>query len=419
MAEHTPVFQPEAMLSLLVKDSSLYDYFEVGPSGIAMYANPEDKRSRQVETFIYSEEYAAFSQLFSHLSLDSVVAIYEQKGIDRLPARLHFPALLAFSPPADTQRPLSGLRVALDPGHFAGDMELAELEGKYMKMNASPRTGGQQIAFNEANLSLATAYLIRDQLQALGATVLLSRTEPGKGVRDITYPEWRERESQTALMAEIAAGRIDSAKLDWWRKKADEKAWCKNVFNAIDLRLRAEKINAFQPHLTLIIHYNIDSPNWELRDKEGFFTPTNENYLMAFTPGSFMKGELEDVESRVAFLRQLLTRDVEGSIRLSEAFVRQSVRYTGVPIIPEPNDMPYLNRGSILAGHPGVYARNLALTRLIAGPLCYGESLCQDNVNEARALNQRDFQIAGIMAPNRIKAVATAYVEAVKEWAVQ
>mgnify|MGYP001240506245 CR=1 FL=1 len=353
VSENTPVFQPKALLSLLVKDSSLYDHFEIGPSGIAMYASAEDKRNRQVEAFIYAEEYEGFANLFSQLSLDSVVAIYKQKGMGRLPARLHFPTPNAFSPPPGTEKPLTGLRVALDPGHFAGDMEIAELEGKYMKMRASPRTGGQEVAFNEANLSLATAYLIRDQLRALGATVLLSRSQPGKGVRDITYPEWREREAYQTLLAEMAAGRIDSSKRDWWQRKADEKAWCKNVFNAVDLRLRAEKINAFQPHLTLIIHYNIDSPNWELRDKEGFFTPTNTNYLMAFTPGSFMKGELEDAESRVAFLRQLLTRDVESSVRLSEAFVRQSVLHTGVPIISEPNDLPYLSRGFSRGGRPG------------------------------------------------------------------
>lgn len=408
---------PVAMLPLLVKDSSLYDYFQINSTGITFFVSPEDKQAGIVEAHIYPDEYEWMANLYTQLPLDSIVSIYQKKGKDRLGVAHQVRPTIPFKPAADPDRPLSGLRVALDPGHFAGDMELAELEGKYMKMHPSSKTGNASIAFNEANLSLATAYVIRDELEALGAIVLLSREIPGQGVRDISYADWRAYEAESTLMAEVAAGRIDSADLDWWDRKADEKAWCKRVFNAVDLRLRSEKINAFQPHATLIIHYNIDSPNWELRDKDGFFTPTNENYLMAFTPGSFMAGELEDVESRVAFLRQLLSTDIPESVRLSDAFVQASVRVTGVPVIAEPNEMPYLNKGSILTKKPGVYARNLALTRLIAGPICYGESLCQDNIREARALNQRDFPIAGIMAPNRIKEVAKAYVEAVKKWA--
>jgi hypothetical protein len=69
-----------------------------------------------------------------------------------------------------------------------------------------------------------------------------------------------------------------------------------------------------------------------------------------------------------------------------------------------------------LIAQPGIYCRNLALTRLIHGPLCYGETLLQDNPDEAKRLAQKDFDFNGIKLPSRIIEVAHAYINGICEY---
>lgn len=404
----------------LIKDSSLYNYFEIDETGIRLYATPIDKRMETPEIHIYPDEYERFQQLFVHLSQDSVARIYEAKGsyhwrIDEF--RKLTKTKIDFHYGQDSLKPLKGLRVALDPGHIAADVEEGEIEGKYVKMRPSPQTRMQRIRFNEATLTLATAYLIKAELEALGAEVLLSRTEVGKGARNMNYQEWRKNEFENTLKEEQEAGRMTAKDATWWRTKATELDLYRRLFTAQDLRYRAQKINDFHPHLTLIIHYNIDSPNWERRDANGFFPPTGANYCMAFVPGSFMRGELNKQADRISFLRLLLTGDIKESTRLTKHFIRVSNRLTGVPIIPAENELGYLTNACILTEYEGVYARNLTLTNLIQGPLCYGESLCQDNVVEALALNKRDIEVGGIPTSSRLEDVAKAYIRSVISFA--
>ncbi len=404
----------------LIKDSSLYGYFDISPEGIRLYASPMDKRIGKVECQLYPDEYEIMRQLFARISSDSLLSMYRNKGTQRWNVdSLYQPVFpqTTFIYGQDALLPLKGLRVALDPGHVAIDAEEGEVEGKYVKMRASPQTRMKSIRFNEANLTLTTAYLIKDELEALGATVLLSRTEAGKGARGMSYQEWYIFEKENSLQEEQTAGRMSAEDAIWWRTKAKEVDLYRRLFTLQDLRYRAQKINAFKPHLTLIIHYNIDSENWERRDANGFFPPTGANYCMAFVPGSFMRGELGRVEDRLSFLRLILTQDIARSVQLSEYFVLASQRLTGVPIIARDNSLSYLKNACILAKSKGVYARNLTLTNLIQGPLCYGESLCQDNIVEAQALNTRDITVAGIPTSSRVQEIAKAYIRAVLRFA--
>ncbi|MEM6342809.1 MAG: N-acetylmuramoyl-L-alanine amidase [Bacteroidota bacterium] len=399
----------------LVRDSSLFDYFKIDETGIYFFADPKANSPLEAEFVIFPDEFATTMKMFRHFPLDSMVAFCREKKRSAWPDRFKkLPLPARFYYKEGKIAPLSGLKVAIDPGHMAATAEVAEIEGKYMKMYANAQQGRPAIQFHEANLTLATAHLIRQQLEAMGATVLMTRTQPGVGVTGLTWEAWR---GSTALEDSIKrlrkTGEISWKRARWWRKTAEEKDIMKRFYTPMDLRARAKMINEFQPHLTLIIHYNVDSPNWELRDDEGYFRPTDQNYLMAFTPGSFMNGELAKLEDRVAFLRQIISDDVAESIRLCDAFVKASVAETGVHIVSSAYPLSYLHRASILTDKPGVYARNLSLTRLIAGPLCYGESLNQDHREESLALNRRDLQIEGINTSSRLKSVANAYVKAV------
>lgn len=411
----------QARLKVLVKDSLEASLISLSPDGIRVYANADQQEADSPEVIVYAHEYLAMGRMLSEVPADSMVRRYLKKGSDsirtywlqraQLPPRQLPPRL------AHPERPLQGWRIAVDPGHISGSLAEAEVEGKFVKMRPSAATQGQGIGFWEADLTLATAYLVRDELKALGAEVILTRGSPGLSVQGKSFAAWKADHWPQAARDSAEAWEMTPYQLNFWLNRAEDKAIFRSFYNAEDLRRRAELINLFRPHCTLIIHYNVHGPNWELRDEENYMPPADTNYLMAFVPGSFLAGELETAEDRAHVLRLLLTDDWRESYRLGQAWVRRSQQHTAVPPVPVENGLAYLNRSSVYVGEPGLYARNLTLTRLVRGPLVYGESLNQDYLGEALRLNQRDTVVHDILVSKRVQDVADAYVDAVLDFA--
>ena len=103
----------------------------------------------------------------------------------------------------------SGVKIALDPGHIAGDFEMAETEGKYMKMHSSPQTDLKPIEFFEANLALGTAHIIRERLEEMGAEVLMTRTQPNTGALGLEFNDWKRIWFDQLLQEEIINKKLD------------------------------------------------------------------------------------------------------------------------------------------------------------------------------------------------------------------
>lgn len=405
-----------AMLSYLIKDPQLRGEFSAEDSVIRFFAQPEEERSAFA---MYRSEWPMWERCFAYLSDDSLVALYERKG-DTLWTEADFPILpearSPFERDSSARLPLQGLRVAIDPGHVAGNQAMAELEGKYVKI--LPTEEGQDtIRFYEAELTLATAWLIRDELEALGAEVMMTRETAHTGALGIDFFSWKEAHWERHLQEMVAREEMKAEDAQWWRTQAEDDIIYSRHYNRLDLKARAEKINAYQPDLNLMIHFNIHEPNWHNRDEEGYFPQTEANYCMAFVPGSFMEGELNKPIDRLNFARLYFGNDLVNSLTLSDQFVQASIDFTGVPAVTAAEGLPYLERACIAADHPGVYARNLSLTRLIRSPLCYGESLCQENRYESEMLYQRDMEVRGHKVSSRVEAVAMAYIQAVKDFA--
>ncbi|MEZ4685238.1 MAG: hypothetical protein R3B47_03995 [Bacteroidia bacterium] len=85
------------------------------------------------------------------------------------------------------------------------------------------------------------------------------------------------------------------------------------VYNQLDLRRRAEMINSWKPHLTVLFIITSPRAAWRDRNRLGF-PRGNRHPCMTFTPGSFMRGELERPIDRLAFARLLLTGDLDQSV---------------------------------------------------------------------------------------------------------
>lgn len=175
----------------------------------------------------------------------------------------------------------------------------------------------------------------------------------------------------------------------------------RTYYNREDLLERAKKINAFSPDIAIVIHYNSHvNQAQNLRDPL-----TSLNYNLAFIPGAFCAGELKDVKNRYEFLRLIVTDDIDQSFKLSQRIVRQFVSHLKVPLIVLDVKTPYTESVCLIL-EQGIYCRNLTLTRLVHCPVCYGETLVQNNEDEIHRLSSQDISIGGVSCSKRIKEVA-------------
>ncbi len=276
---------------------------------------------------------------------------------------------------------LKGKRIAIDPGHLGGD--LAFLEHRFVILQTEP-----EILLKEGTLCLETAKYLKALLESEGALVFLTKESDGEAVYSQTFWEWLSTKFPLEL------------KIDPALSFQPLSVIFRRMYNPLDLRARIEKINAFEPDVTLIIHYNMATKH---NRNTGYNPGSKVNYNLCFIPGAFMKGELELKEKRQDFFRLATENSLELSEQLSSLVIAQ---FTDILKVKPASK--YALSESSLAISKGVFSRNLALTREIHSPLCYGETLMQDNHDEAKRLADPSDQ--------RIQDIAQAYFLALKEF---
>lgn len=410
----------EAMIQYMIKDDTLRSQIRFAREYIDIYATPEDSLAGKPEFRLYRDELEDFIKLVYHLPLKEAARIYQAKGMEPLKTVLDttLPSLPYLVEPEVRipESPLHGVRIALDPGHTGGTMEFAEFEKKYVKIEADPDAGiPEEIAFNEGNLALATALVLKEKFEQQGAEVLITREKEGQTVFGMTFDEWMVRRSKGALNHYMEEKSLTSRQRKWWRTKAKLRHYHRMPFLYSEFRERARKINNFKPHLTLIIHYNVQEKN-EGHPQTGYKQAVEDNYSMAFIQGGFMQNELNTPEQRMNFLFHTVAPGKFHSLGLSSLVVQEFENVLGVPAITMDTTLRYLHKSSVQTSCKGVFARNLAMTQLVHGPMCFGESQLQDNKQEALLLNKQDFEIDGIRTSTRILDVAEAYYRGVMKW---
>lgn len=285
---------------------------------------------------------------------------------------------------------ISGMRIAIDPGHFGG--RFCHLEERYIDI---PSGLGRKAAlqFDEGTLCYLTAVHLRDLLEKEGAIVFLTRKAIGEGALSIDFFDWLKENPQT------------------WTADATLSKLFKR-YNQLDLHARCAKINAFHPDLTIVIHFNAQPGGNGLSSNS---TVTASNFNMVFVPGAFSASELIDQESRYEFMRLLVSNDLYCSLELSRSLLAKFIENLHVPAVTSQDKAGYLDT-VCLKIEEGIYSRNLTLTRLIHSPVCYGETLIQNNIDESINLSRKDDIIDGIACSSRIKEIAKAYFEGIQNY---
>ncbi len=400
-------------VDVLVKDTVLYDNFMMDFDGISMYESEYAKRKGKPECKIYYSEIETFEQLIEEASVEKIMEIYEnKKNLFFDPSKTNTIVerdAEAISSRSDDQ-PLEGIKIALDPVYIGGSRRMAEIEQKLLKIVNGK---GDTVLLDEGLINLETAVITAIKLQKLGAEVLLTRKKVGESAFGKSFFTWLNEDFRTWVKDDYEKGNLTKEKADYLRQKADALYVYNQYFKPKELKERVDRINRFKPDLTLAIGYNIDETNWLLRSSGDVLTPIRGNYGLVYVPGSFMAGELSNTRDRMEFLRLLLTKDYKNSIKFAELLSLQFTYKLGAPPLASKLDFEYLDENSVKVKE-GIYARNLSVTRLIHGPVCYGVPLCLDNENEFLAISKDELKVGELTTSKRVEQVADAFVEAIK-----
>lgn len=415
----TPYYYKEK-LTLLGSNKEVNKYFQF--NGYAITINFDNDSKVTVSKL----QTARLAQRLSCISQEEFIKLSNEPNLlSRLPSckKINYP----------NNKDLAGIRIAIDPGHSAKNFTEGVFERKFISYISSD----QSIQFYESELNMKTALIMKQMLEKKGATVFVTRLSkqfPGK----IYFKEWIKGNYRKDLERLIQTGDLNKQKA--------------SLFNALDKRgkylffqryierpWRATEINKFRPHLTFMLHYNatgnhgrdkadkyneirkvlnkkdLDN-NSKLQLIEAISRRTHmekDNYSMVFIPGAFMKNELADNKSKLHLLRLLLTNDMDNSKILSKILIQK--------FIEKINMMPVGSwygelENNIPTRYKGVYARNLGMTRMVRGPVAFGEPFLQNNKKAIDLITESPVEFAGISAAPILIQTAKAYVEAAEEF---
>ena len=305
-------------------------------------------------------------------------------------------------PPAKQEKPLSGLRLALDPGHLGG--KWAKMEERWFQVDSSQPV-------QEGDLVLKVARLLAPRLRQLGAKVFFVRNsnEPVTAKRP---DDFRELARKILIKNGVPHPRPDVLDPNDPEKEQTIR-WQSEIlfYRYSEIRRRAVLVNTkLHPDLVLCLHFNA----------EGWGDPNNPalidaNHLHLLVNGSYLQDELEFDDERFEMIRRLLSRAYDEELPLADTIAAAMARETKLP----PYEYPTTN-STIRVGSSGyVYARNLLATRLYRCPVVYCEPYVMNSRDAFARIQAGDYE--GVRNVNGIerKSIFREYADSVVDGLVE
>jgi len=250
---------------------------------------------------------------------------------------------------------LSGLKIALDPGHIGG--EWAKMEERWFK-------SGDAAPVEEGEMTLRVAKMLADKLRGLGARVLFVR-DKSEPVTPYRPEDFREAAREVLQASGTENPREEFAGPDDPLKEQTVR-WQSEIFfyRGSEIRQRARRVNfKLRPDLVLCLHFNAEAWGDERNP-----TLSEKNHLHLLVNGSYLPPELEFDDERFEMLQRLLSRVYDEEIRIADTAAAIMAKKTGLP------PYQYTTDNVTKVGTSGyVYARNLVATRLYQCPVVYFE----------------------------------------------
>jgi N-acetylmuramoyl-L-alanine amidase len=401
------IYYTQKVEKYLDKEKALSPHYLINREGISIYESLQKKLKKDFEFHITFDEIDNFNLYLKNTNSKQVFETYKKGNYNMtipFASNLKVDSSKVDSSFTTKTTRLKGLKIAIDPGHIAGDMEMGDIEKKCLTFKSDSLNGlMDSVAIAEGILTFATAKVLKDKLEEEGAEVFMTRSFNSSSSFGVTFDDWLKTNYVATVDSLFKIGKLSPAQKQFFlSSKPTKRDKFRVIFKDVELAERSEIINNYNPDLTIIIHYNVDETN------TGWVKPANNNFNMVFVGGAFMKNDLPTPQKRFEFLRLLITTDLEKSIALSSDVIKSFEKNLDVKTATI-KDATYLLEGCLSAGEVGVYCRNLQLTRYIHGPLVYGETLYQDNKIECIALNKECDKTKNL----RIQQVAEAYFQGV------
>ena len=303
---------------------------------------------------------------------------------------------------SDPEHPLSGFKVALDPGHLGGAW--AKMEERWFQIDDSKPV-------TEGDMTLRVAQLIAPKLTALGAQVLWVRSHPGP-----VTTRSPEIFRSLAFLALVARGMHPitqnyTGPFDPWREHSIQWEAEKLFYRVAEIHDRALAVNTvLRPDLTLCLHFNAEP--W---GNPTHPTLVDSNHLHFIVNGGYSAGELAYDDVRFAMLIKLLNRSFAEEKGIAESLAAHMAPVTWLP------PFHYHTSNACPIGRTGyVWARNLLANRLYQCPVAYVECHVMNSHDFFERFQAGEYQglreFHGVMRKNIYEEYADGVAEGIEAY---
>jgi hypothetical protein len=301
-------------------------------------------------------------------------------------------------PPAKSNKPLAGLRIALDPGHLGG--KWAKMEERWFQV-------GDSKPVTEGDLTLGVSRMLATRLRKLGATVLF--------VRNSTQPVTSKRPADFKKLAReiLIKNGVPRPRDEVLNPKDPEKEGTIKFQSEIlfyrysEIRRRAVLVNTkLHPDLVICLHFNA----------EGWGDPANpilidDNHLHLLVNGSYLQDEIALDDERFEMIRRLLSRAYNEELPIADAVATSMAKATGLPPYQYPTSQTTTKVGS----SSYVYARNLLATRVYRCPVVYCEPYVMNSKDGFARIQAGDYDGMKEINGAQRKSIFREYADSVAE----
>jgi N-acetylmuramoyl-L-alanine amidase len=272
-------------------------------------------------------------------------------------------------------KPLSGLRIAIDPGHLGGSF--AKMEARWFQI-------GHSRPVEEGEMTLMVAKILKQRLEAMGAEVSLTRTKNGP-----TTSLRPEKLRQAAMGSLEEEGKSPSSN----RLQSEAE---RLFYRVGEIRNRSKLVNQkIRPDLVVCLHFNAEE--W---GNPSHPTLTEKNHLHLLISGDMSSNELQHEDERYTMLVKLLGGTHSEELGASESVARSLAAATGLPpfIYHSANAIP-------ASSNSYLWVRNLLANRLFECPVVY----CEPYVMNSRSVFNR-IQLGDYMGRRNVGGVSKASI---------